>query len=1129
MSVKLHRFSPLLIGLAVALPLGAQNTTATILGMVKDASGALVPGASVIALQKETNYSRSVASDAAGAYVMPLLPVGVYSVRASAPGFKTIEKRDIVLQLEQRASVDFVLEVGQAADSITVTGEAPVTEAYASERGQVIENTEIRELPLNGRNFTHLMRLTPGVIHYAGNNVATTPDDTRPRISFGNVSSVYNRYLLDGASNTDFHDSQTVINPSIEAIQEFNIKGSFYNAEYGGGGGIVNATVKSGGNQLHGALFEFLRNDKLDARPFFSPSRSAFRYNQFGGVVSGPVWIPKAYRGTNRTFFLFNYEGLRVRTPSDRFLRVPTAEEKAGNFSSLAYQLYDPATLTATGQRTPYAGNVVPRQRWSPYVERILTFWPEANLPLNTRNQNYFVAARNTTDANQNTVRIDHRFNDRWSLFGRFSQSKRDEVTAESFLGAGGNLNVTDGKQLAIGLTRMLSAHAISETRLGFARFTYVPEQNTRLDRNFDQELGFPYASQIQAVEYGFPTISPSGYTALGTPRYRAFGPNHSWNLNQSVTLSRGAHTFKFGGSWDTFRAETRFFVARTWSFNGSYTALVSGGRFTTAGSSFADFLLGAPQAITFGPTLPGVGRTANTILATSYGFFFQDDWRVSPRLTINYGLRYELNRPPMEADNRTLIGSFSADGKVSYSKDLGVDDQYLPTQFANPVTVDGRVVPAGVYFNRVDRRTLWDMDANNFQPRLGLAFLPFGNERTVIRASGGLFNGRNSGKLGYTAGLGAPFFIQQSERPDQTLPPGSRKLGELPAAQFTPSGVFQYNMVPTENPDPIIQSWTFGVQRQLPGRLLLEASYLGNRSYHITTTRMFNVRHVPGAETGVGCPAPCPVARPFPRLFPWYDEDRTRTADAWSNFNAAVLKLERRFHSGFAFLTSFTWSKGLDNGGFVAGDDVNGAQGSSVTQNNMFNLRAERGRSALNVEKRYVANWVYDLPFGRGRKFASSRTTPLSLLISDWQLSGIVTLQSGFFFTPIASTDISGDGQSSDRLNRVKDGNLPSGQRSIDRWFDTSAFELPALNTFGNAARAILEGPGTAIIDFGVFRQFRIRERHSFQFRAEFFNAFNHPTFALPNRTIAQPNYGVITGTSGSPRNIQFALKYLF
>ncbi len=674
-----------------------------------------------------------------------------------------------------------------------------------------------------------------------------------------------------------------------------------------------------------------------------------------------------------------------------------------------------------------------------------------------------------------------------------------------------------------IGATGVLSPSLISETRFGYSGFTFIPEQNTQLDRNFDQELGFPYAGDIQPLEFGFPTIAPAAYTSLGTPRYRAFGPNRVWNVNQSFTLARGDHSWKFGGSMERARANTAFFVARAFNFNGSYTALAQGGRFTTAGSSFADFLLGAPQQITYGPSLPGVGRTANIILASSYGFFFQDDWRVNRRLTINYGLRYELNLPPIEENDRTLIGSFTADGKVNYPAGLAVDDKFLPTQFPTARVVDGRTVAAGVYFNRVDRRRIWDVDANNFQPRLGLALLPFGNEKTVIRASGGLFNGRNSGKLGFTAGLGAPFFIQQIERPDQTLQPDSRRLGELPAAQFTPAGVFQYNLIPLDTPDPLIQSWTLSVQRELPGQLLFEASYIGNRAYHIQTTRFVNVRRVPGDATGVGCPAPCPVARPFPRLFPQYDEDRTRTADGWSNYHAAVFKLERRFSNGFAFLSSFTWSKGMDNGGFVVGDDLNGAQGSSVTANNNFNLSAERARSALNVERRFVANWVYDLPFkAQGNRLVNS-------LISGWQLSGIVTLQSGFYFSALASTDTSGDGQTNDRLNRIKDGNLPKDQRALSRWFDTTAFELPALNTFGSEGRAVLEGPGTAIVDLGVFRQIKFKERHAIQFRAEFFNAFNHANFAIPNRVLGVANYGVITATSSAPRNIQVALKYLF
>lgn len=778
-----------------------------------------------------------------------------------------MSKPGITLQLEQRVRVDFEMETGNVAETITVTSAAQqITEAYTSERGQVIENKQIVELPLNGREYTHLLRLTPGAIDYRTNNNSTTPDSSRPRITFGNISSVYNRYLLDGASNTDIHDSQAAISPSIEAIQEFNVKGNHYNAEYGGGGGIVNVTIKSGGNDFHGALFEFLRNDKLDARPFFSPTRSPFRFNQFGGVVSGPVHLPRFgeggpafISGRDRTFFLFNYEGLRARNPSDRRLRVPTLAERNGNFSALTYQLYDPFNTNTAGARLPFAGNIIPRARWNQFAAPILDFYPLPNQELNARNENYFAAARNQTDADQITLRIDHRFSDRLTLFGRYSKTRRDETTGESFLGAGGNLATTDGTQGVFGLTGVITPNVVSETRFGVTNFTYTPEQNTRLDTNFDQELGFPFAAQINPVEFGFPSINATGFTGLGTPRFRAFGPNLGFNINQSITYTRGNHTFKFGGNHERNRAETRFFVARTWSFNGSFTSLVSGGRFTTPGSSFADFLLGTPQQIIYGPALPGVGRTENTLKTSDYAFYVQDDWRVNRRLTINYGLRYDLNLPPIEENDRTIIGGITPDGRVNYPAGLQIDDTLLPTQFPTQLTIEGRVVPAGRYFNRVDRRRIWDLDANNFQPRLGAAILPFGNERTVIRLSGGLFNARNSGKLGFTAGLGAPFFIQQIDQQDQTGRPGNLRLGELPAAQFSPSGIFQYNVIPLDNPDPFIQSWTGSIQRELPGQLLLELSYLGNRAYHVSSTLQLNVRKVPGAENGTGCPAPAP------------------------------------------------------------------------------------------------------------------------------------------------------------------------------------------------------------------------------------------------------------------------------
>ncbi len=1108
-----------------ATSLHGQNITGTILGTVTDSSAAVVPQTTVVATHGATNYTRTVVTDAAGNYELPLLPLGAYKITAQAPGFKKFEKTGIVLLLEQKVRVDFVLEVGAVTETVTVQETLPLVDAYTTERNLVIDSKKIVELPLLGRNFTALLRLTPSVVDrsYIGGAEGFPP------YTFNGARPYTNRFLLDGANILDSFDGRTVINPSVDAIQEFTVKTNQYSAEYGGGGGIVNATIKSGTNEFHGSAYEFLRNDKLNARPFFAPRRALLRYNQFGGLLGGPVLIPKLYNGKDRTFFLVNYEGIRNPSPSIRLLRVPSALERQGNFSELGFPLYDPITLDGQGQRTPFSGNTIPRSRWNPFVEKLLTFYPEPNMPLNERNQNYVTTRSNTSSTDQLTVRIDQRISGTWNLFGRYSRSVNNAVSPENFPGSGGNLSGVEGHNAVGGLTSVLSPGVISELRFGYT------SRNDRLSlpvdksRNFDKELGFPFADTLKPFDFAFPRTGITNMTGLGGPDTITFGPNQTWYLSEGLTLLRGSHSIKTGFVVDHYNQATQIVFNRQWSFNGNFTALVSGGRFATRGYAFADFLLGFPFQTFHGPVLPGIGREVSLMTVTNYAGYIQDDWKVSRRLTVNLGLRYELNRPPVEDNDRTVVSEITPQGIIHYPKALNIDDRFLTPQIFTPRTVDGVLVQPGKYFGRLDTRQVWDTDKNNFQPRIGFAFRPFGTDNTAIRAAYGIYNGRHVGRLAFTGGLGAPFRIYTETRQDQTIPPGNLRLGELPAVEFTPEGIFTFNVVTRNNPDPFIQQWNFSVQQQLGKDMKVEVAYLGNRADRINVWRIANIRQVPGAREGTGCPAPCPVPRPFTRPFPQFGEDRTRGPWGWSNFHGFELNVERRFSGGLTFTSTFNWNKGIDNGIEALGDNTDGGQPDQQPEN-PFRSDLDKGRSHDTTGLRWNSSWVFELPFGAGRKFLGSSNRALTAVVSGWDISGILTLQSGFWFHPVNGfVDNSGTGVGRTRPNRARDGNLPEDQRTLNRWFDTAAFQLPPLNTFGTSGRRVLEGPGVIVWDLGIFRRFQIKESHNVQFRAEFFNAPNHPSFSLPDNNLSSSTFGRISGTSTPPRNIQLALKYSF
>lgn len=1129
----------LILAILSVLPtsaLRAQSITATVIGTVTDTSGAAIPGAKIVATEVATNFTRSAVTDQKGNYDIPLLPIGTYQISAERDGFRKSVKQGITLTLGQKSGVNFTLAVGSVSQTVTVKARAPMTNAYTMGLSVLKGNVEVSNLPLRGRNYLDLLETVPGVVDrsYGASNGEFPP------YTFGGVRPFANRFLLDGTNNTDMNYTDPVVNPPLDAIQEVQVETNMYSAEYqGGGGGVINAVTKSGTNQFHGTLYDYLRNGSLDARDFFSLAPvTPFEYNQFGGAVGGPVLVPKIFNGRNHTFFFIDYEGIRERTPVSNFELVPTPAEKSGDFSSLNYQLYNPESLDASGLRVPFPGNQLSPSEVSPLASKVLAFFPAANIPLNSFNQNWYNQTVNTNNSDQYTIKIDQRFGDQWSLFGRYTYYNQNALTPIIYTGLGGSKTGNTGQNLGFGVTTVISPHALNEFRFGWEQLDEREAAPASQSVNWDAELGFPEAPLLvkEPQQYAFPAISIVNFGGLGAPDSSLVldedGPNHSWDARDTLTVVRGAHTLKTGFDWTRFYRQTFLLYNRQWTFNGFYTALVQNGNFATAGNSFADFLLGDAATGTFQNVLPGIPFAPNRTFDTIMGGFVQDDWKVSRHLTVNLGLRYDAQLPPIEPDCETTIGSFATDppyGIVKYPSCLKLSDNLLTPQFSMPTPAQGgAVIAPGKYFTRVNTNQLWNFDWNDFQPRIGIAYLPLGNAKTVIRASGGLFNYQTIGNGAFGAGLNPPFLSFTEPNLDQTVAP-TLFLGSSPPQNVTTSGIFVYNFLAQDHHDPLVYNWTFQIQHQVGQNTLLDVTYLGNRAFNLDKVLFFNVNKVPGAQTGTGCPAPCPVARPFPATYPQFGLDRTIGPWGWSYYSGLEVDAKRRFSSGFLFDTDFTWSKGFDNGVHVEGDVVNGGQGDGQP-NNLYQPQNWKQVSQDSPGLRFSSDFVYALPFGSGKHFQSSRRL-VNALAGGWSLSGVFAAQNGFPFSVYNGTvDISGDGITRELANRLCNGNLPSGQRTLTRWFNTSCFALPELNTWGTAGSRILKGPGLILLDGSFFRKFSITEDKQLQFRVDMFNLPNHPNFGpFPDNVVTDAQFGKITSTSTPARDIQLSLTFNF
>ena len=1088
------------IVLALSPLVRAQAPTGQITGTVTDPSGAVVSGATVTATNNATNARRQTATNEDGLFSLPALPPGNYQLQVEASGFPKQVNEGLELQVGQVARVDFALRIGNVSETVQVSGAAPMLQSETAELGTVIENKRIVDLPLNGRNYLQLASLAPGA---TTNGPASSQGQQRmggARNSFAlNVAGQrvhYNHYTLDGVENTDPNFNTYLILPSIDALQEFKVESGIFQAEYGRAIAQINVTTKSGTNAIHGAAFEFLRNSQLDAKNYFDRGNQPippFKRNQFGVTIGGPL-------KKDRIFWLFSYEGLRERKALTSTGLLPNEMQRAGDFSNLSVQLVDPLTKVIQNNQvvssSPFPGNRVPANRISPLSSKILNdFYPLPNI---SAPNNFINNEGRRSDSNQYNGRLDFIESTNSSWFFRYSQADDPQYLPTFIPGMGNNVQI-EAKQPVLANTRLFGVNKVNEFRFAVNRFISQNIQTRANTTNIVQELGIPGLDTSIPLFWGVPFFQISGFSSVGECNDCPFvNWNTSFQVKDDFSWTAGRHQIKFGGEFRRVR------------YN-QIGAVVPRGRFTFNGQysnvPMADFLLG------FMSSSEGqVGAPIANYRSSYYGLYVQDAWKVTDKLTLNLGLRYEAE-PPYYDKHDAIVN-------IDYAWDNSHDPIFVRAGTGDvlegspkfPVEPPFQLVRDG----RFGRRA-YKSDWNDFAPRIGLAYQL--SPGTIIRSGAGIYYVRDIGNAVFDIVRNIPFTIRQNEVANSLTPNLSwdRPFTQTGAPTFILANQF-------DEPTSWVGQWSLGVQRELTKNMSLEVSYLGSTGVHLRRLQTYN-----SAPPG---PGSTNSRRPFTYL---NGNIQTMTAASHSTYNALLVRLQHRFYNGFTLLSSYSYSKSIDNGSGVRTTD-----GDALTPSNNYNLNAERGRSAFDFRQRWTNSFVYELPFGKGKRWLNGNAFA-NAVIGGWQIGGIITLQAGF---PNSIFCGPGNWQNNDTTcyadaTGLKP-ELPRGEQDPSRWFNLDAFtnRLGIPNNrpqditqyrYGNAGRNVLDGPGIIAVDASVTKSWTLYEGYRLEFRGEAFNLPNHPLWGQPNTSPGSPTYGVIGGTRIDPRDIQLALKLIF
>jgi hypothetical protein len=1130
----------LFVLLGSAAWLSAQTASTQILGLVTDSSGAVLPGATITAKRIETGDSRTTTSNETGNYIFPLVDSGTYEVTAAAPGFKTEIRRNISLELNQKARLDFQMQVGTQAETIEVNSSPPLLKTEDATLGSVVEHRRIVELPLNGRNFAQAATLMPGVVYGSARMGIDGQQTIGTRAMPGQIVGISangqrdanQNITLDGVSATDGFKSSMLFVPSLEAIEEFKIQSAVYSAEYGmNSGAQANVAIKSGTNQWHGTAFEFLRNDTFDARGFFlapGQRKNKLRRNQFGGVFSGPI-------KRDKTFFLVNYEGRRERRGTPSRATVPTMAMRSGDMSEIIQpgnrwypREANPAatrSIRLPGDSAPFPNNIIPRSLLNPVSQNILTFrkgtplpeggfMPQPNFDEQARAAGSVLNLVGTNDqeldSDQYLTRVDHRFNDSHRVFARYvivpsrwlnnPLMRVNQFTTEF-----------RAQNIGVGHSWVISPRALNDLRVGYNRIraNQVAFQTgtdfTHRELGLDMRVTGDNNRTLTPREEGLPNISITAFTGIGSGNV-TFNTNETAEVADSVSINRGRHNFKFGGQW-------RHSPVVNEASNLPRGQITFSPDIIGIPDAFAAFLLGIPLNANSAEGVP-----TNDMHQQKVGLYWLDDWKATPRLTINYGLRWDWYGVVTDAGGRIRNLSFA------HSDMRTINGVAYPMLVPDPFQV----------------RALYDINNRQFMPRLGIVYRL--SERTVLRMGAGLFYSpqqtNNFNILGLNPPLsGSTVFQNDRTRPTATIqnPFAGSPVGAGPAAIV----MLGWTKAERDNRSMYLNNkiwqWSTEIERSFGRDFVTGIAYVGSAGSHLDMP----VQNWNNPDPGLG-------AVQGRRPVQFYVDSRNpaqllplgtvRRLESWtnSNYNALQLRAEKRYSGGLTFNASFNYQKAMYIG---YGVNEGGPFGTNYTQNPR-DRRADYGRSQIDQRFRFVFSHVWEIPWLRKAR------GPKGWFLGGWSVNGIVQLTSGLPVTISQNGDSHNTGpQSFQRPHVVAGASVPRvwANRTPDRWFDTAAFVRSKCDGcagegiflgplgYGNAGTSLFDSPAQKTWDFACFKEFYPKEGHRIQFRYEAFNFLNTPQFSAPSRVLGAADFGRINSTVINNREMQLALKYIF
>jgi carboxypeptidase family protein len=1144
----------LLLLVAFAFPMFAQTPSGEISGVISDSNGSVVAGVKITLTNSATNAVRELQTNDSGLYAIPALPPGIYTLKVEKAGFRAVERRNIEVLVGSANRIDVTLEIGEMTNTVEITGGAPVLQSENASIGTVIENRSIVELPLNGRNYLQLTSLIPGATTNGPSSSQGKQRMGGQRNSFAlNVSGQrihFNHYSLDGIENTDLNFNSYMLLPSVDALQEFKVESGLFDAEYGRAIAQVNVSTKSGTNQFHGTLFEFLRNSALDAKNYFDRPNEPippFKRNQYGATVSGPVILPKI-NGRDRLFFLFNWEGLRERKALTGTPSLPLKAWRGGDFSAALGgplcsntagqtgvcgggfatpifvtdtkgnrvqqregMIFDPSTRVfnapgdVIGMPRQFENNMIPLDRIHPVSMKLLNFFP---LPQQERTGANFVnnEARRV-DADQYTYRIDFTESSKSNWFFRHSISR--ELGYDPFAIPDMGINTdTDVQQGVLANTRTFGSNKVNDIRFGLSRLVNAHISPRANNINVVKDLGINLPSD-NPLYWGVPNINVTGLSGLGEESDAPFiNYDTTIQLVDNFSWTLGTHSWKFGGEVRRVRYNQIGGVVTRgrFAFDGRYTqkpqllgqpapAVAERG-----GAAFADFLLGH-----FNRSEGQIGAPIANFRSNYFALYLQDNWKITPKLTLNYGLRWENDQPFQD--------KYDAIVNIDFRWDNSIEPVYVRAGEGDPfegnpafrLAPDIKYVRDGRFGDRAYKN-----DLNDFAPRIGIAYQI--TPKTILRTGAGIYYVRDIGNATFDIVRNAPFTIRRDEPAENNRPNLSfeRPFARTGAPTFILINQF-------DEPTSYVTQWSFGLQRELTGNMTAEATYFGSAGIKLRRLQTYN-QTLPSQLSNTN------LSRPFPK----FGGFQVMNAPSHSSYHALYLKVQQRFSRGLTFLSSFSWSKSIDNGSGIRTSD-----GDSLTPSNDYNLELERGLSAFDFRRRWTSSWVWELPVGRGKRLLNNNRLA-DFVLGGWQLGGILTLQDGFPFTvQCGPGNIQNGGGICYPDSTGANPNLPRSQQSRTHFFNTDAYvdRIPATGNFrfGNTARNSVIGPGIISVDASANKKFNLTESKYVEFRTEIFNLPNHPIWSPPGAQLRTANYGVINSTRIDSRQIQFALKLVF